>query len=132
MSRREFTMRVKLSHRSAFAPVLASLAVLAGCTGTVGDSGPGAGGTPPTAAGGAVGVDGTTLPPLEGCAGPETSASKRIVRLSFNQIAGSLGALVDSAFGTKIVTDFEIVDAGHRAFPPLQSPREGNSLTDQS
>jgi len=26
----------------------------------------------------------------------------------------------------------ELVDAEHRAFPPLQSPREGNSLTDQS
>jgi hypothetical protein len=54
------------------------------------------------------------------------------VRLSFNQIANSIGSLLDKALGTKIVGDFELLDVDHRSFPPLQSPREGNSLTDQS
>jgi hypothetical protein len=60
------------------------------------------------------------------------AAAKRVVRLSFNQIANSIGALLGDALGAKLVVDFELVDAEHRAFPPLQSPREGNSLTDQS
>ena len=66
------------------------------------------------------------------CSGTDLPAAKRIVRLSFNQVANSIGSLVDPALGTKLVEDFELVDAEHRAFPPLQSPREGNSLTDQS
>ncbi len=136
-------MRLQQSscHRSPFAlGALTGLALLVGCTGSVADPnampgpgpGPGTAGSSGMAGGPPVGVDGTPLPPLENCTGPETSASKRIVRLSFNQIANSLGALVDAAFGTKVIADFELVDAGHRAFPPLQSPREGNSLTDQS
>jgi len=66
------------------------------------------------------------------CLGADTVSNKRLVRLSFNQVANSIGTLVDSVLGTKIVDDFELVDAQHRAFPPLQSPREGNSFTDQS
>jgi Protein of unknown function (DUF1592)/Protein of unknown function (DUF1588)/Protein of unknown function (DUF1595) len=130
-------MRVQLSHRSYVVSALTSLALLAGCTGEVANpstNGP-VGGSSGTSGAAATGGGGTMTPvgpPLEGCSGPETSASKRIVRLSFNQIANSLGALLDTAFGTKVSTDFELLDAGHRAFPPLQSPREGNSLTDQS
>jgi hypothetical protein len=66
------------------------------------------------------------------CSGSDVAAAKRIVRLSFNQIANSIGALLGEDVGAKLVVDFELVDADHRAFPPLQSPREGNSLTDQS
>jgi Protein of unknown function (DUF1592)/Protein of unknown function (DUF1588)/Protein of unknown function (DUF1595)/Protein of unknown function (DUF1585) len=128
-------MPVNLS-RSIAVPALTSLALLLGCTGSVANPpGPEAsGGSAGTTSGvaGSGGGGGMTNPPLEGCSGPETSATKRIVRLSFNQIANSLGALLEPAFGTKVVADFELVDAGHRAFPPLQSPREGNSLTDQS
>jgi Protein of unknown function (DUF1592)/Protein of unknown function (DUF1588)/Protein of unknown function (DUF1595)/Protein of unknown function (DUF1585) len=66
------------------------------------------------------------------CSGTDLPAAKRIVRLSFNQVANSIGSLIDPTLGTRLVGDFELVDAEHRAFPPLQSPREGNSLTDQS
>jgi len=54
------------------------------------------------------------------------------VRLSFNQVANSLKTLIDDIVGSEIVENFELLDAEHRAFPPLQSPREGNSFTDQS
>lgn len=123
-------MHVQLSQR-ALASVVAGLALTLGCTGSVLDSGP-EGSTGGSSGTGASGAGGASFPPLEGCNGPETSATKRIVRLSFNQIANSVGALLDTAFGTKVVSDFELLDAEHRAFPPLQSPREGNSLTDQS
>jgi len=79
----------------------------------------------------AAGVGGNTTAPLD-CEGADAISAKRIVRLSFNQVANSIGSLVDAALGTQIVADFELVDAAHRAFPPLQSPREGNSFTDQS
>jgi hypothetical protein len=67
-----------------------------------------------------------------GCTGADAVSSKRIVRLSFNQIANSLASLLNQALGAQVVEEFELVDAEHRAFPPLQSPREGNSFTDQS
>jgi hypothetical protein len=53
-----------------------------------------------------------------------------VVRLSFNQITNSIGTLVDAALGTKIAADNMVVDAEHRTFPPLQNPREGNTVTD--
>ena len=121
-------------HRPALAPVLIGLGLLAGCTGVVDTSGgPGAGGSGATnggLAGTANTAGGFTVDPA--CSGSDLPGAKRIVRLSFNQIAGSIGSLVDMALGTKLVSDFELVDAEHRAFPPLQSPREGNSITDGS
>jgi Protein of unknown function (DUF1592)/Protein of unknown function (DUF1588)/Protein of unknown function (DUF1595)/Protein of unknown function (DUF1585) len=135
-----------LSYRSALAAALTSLGLLVGCTGSV-DSPGGGNGTPGAGAGPGVGTGGSTGGPVAGapgtgaggpvtvdpaCAGTDLPATKRIVRLSFNQVANSIGALIDAALGTKISTDFELLDSEHRAFPPLQSPREGNSLTDQS
>jgi hypothetical protein len=103
------------------------LGLLFGCTAEV---------TPPSSqtTGGmsSTGGSGMVDPPISTACASELPASKRIVRLSFNQIANSIGSLLDRALGTKIVTDFELLDVDHRAFPPLQSPREGNSLTDQS
>jgi hypothetical protein len=66
------------------------------------------------------------------CVGDENIISKRLVRLSFNQVANSIATLIDQSLQTNLVETFELVDAQHRAFPPLQSPREGNSFTDQS
>lgn len=114
---------------------LIGFVLLAACTGVV-DGSPhgsaaGGGSTGPSGAAGSAGT-GPGYVPDAACSGSDLPAAKRIVRLSFNQIAGSIGALVDSALGTKLVDDFELVDSEHRAFPPLQSPREGNSLTDQS
>lgn len=125
--------------------LLASLGGLLGCSDGGGTSLDGSGGTAaPGASGGAVetGAGGMAEPGEDGsggagaaeagCRGEDTVSAKRLVRLSFNQVANSLGTLIDGALGTSIVEQFELVDADHRAFPPLQSPREGNSFTDQS
>lgn len=64
--------------------------------------------------------------------GSEAVVTQRLVRLSFNQVANSIATLVNDTLRADIVEEFELVDAQHRAFPPLQSPREGNSFTDQS
>ncbi len=94
--------------------------------------GSGSGGQPEIPGTGAVAGTGTGGTAAADCKGTDAISAKRIVRLSFNQVANSIATLVDEALGTKIVEDFELVDAEHRAFPPLQSPREGNSFTDQS
>jgi cytochrome c553 len=64
------------------------------------------------------------------CEGPDTVASKRIVRLSFNQVTNSIGSLIDPSLTSKLALDNAILDSKHRAFPPLQSAREGNTITD--
>lgn len=66
------------------------------------------------------------------CEGGDTVATKRVVRLSFNQVANTIASLVAPELGAQIMEEFELVDEEHRAFPPLQSAREGNSFTDQS
>lgn len=90
-----------------------------------GTQGPGAGGTG-TVQNGSGGTQAAD------CVGDESIISKRLVRLSFNQVANSIATLIDGTLRTNLVETFELVDAQHRAFPPLQSPREGNSFTDQS
>lgn len=79
-----------------------------------------------------VGGSGTSNGDPDACEGGPAVSSKRLVRLSFNQVANSIATLVDAALGPAIAEEYELVDAEHRAFPPLQSPREGNSFTDQS
>jgi hypothetical protein len=99
-----------------------------GSTGSsVGAPGTSSTGEPGTAS---TGPGGTSTTPGAACDGTALTSSKRIVRLSFNQLASSLGTLVSSELAAKLIADNEIVDAEHRAFPPLQSPREGNSVTD--
>lgn len=112
--------------RAFVLPALLSLAALVACTGIV--DAPGG----PTAAGSDTSGPGSDGQISSTCSGADVAAAKRIVRLSFNQVANSIGALLGAPLGVKLVADFELVDADHRAFPPLQSPREGNSLTDQS
>jgi hypothetical protein len=114
-------------------PALGLLVLLIGCTGVVDpvkQTPVGAGGS--SASGGAPAAGSPAFTPDPTCSGTDLPAAKRIVRLSFNQVANSVGALIDAALASKLVGDYELVDAEHRAFPPLQSPREGNSLTDQS
>jgi Protein of unknown function (DUF1592)/Protein of unknown function (DUF1588)/Protein of unknown function (DUF1595)/Protein of unknown function (DUF1585) len=126
--------RHHLSSQSSVAAALLSFGLLLGCTGIMGSGdGPGQNGSGGGAgATGAAGSGTAGYVPDPTCSGTDLPAAKRIVRLSFNQVANSIGALIDANLGTKLVGDFELVDAEHRAFPPLQSPREGNSLTDQS
>jgi hypothetical protein len=90
----------------------------------VGTDGPGVG------AGGAGSVDGQSPVAPTDCSGTANAASKRIVRLSFNQIANSIGTLIDPSLTSQLAVDNAILDSKHRAFPPLQSPREGSAITD--
>lgn len=121
---------------SRLLPLLVLGSCFLGCTAELGNPYPGAGGTTNLGSGGGPGASGGTSAGgsggTAGCVGTDAVSAKRVVRLSFNQIATSLGSLVDATLGTEIVEEFELVDAQHRAFPPLQSPREGNSFTDQS
>ena len=77
-----------------------------------GGIGPGAGGSP-------------------ACEGSEVADSKRVVRLSFNQISRTLHALLGDTFGAKADADYEIgaESATARTFPPLSSPQEGSTIT---
>jgi hypothetical protein len=66
------------------------------------------------------------------CAGSEVAVPKRLVRLSFNQIANAVRSLTDETEAAKVAANFEIGDSEHRTFPPLVSPREGSTLTDKT
>lgn len=89
-----------------------------------GGVGNGTGGT----AGSANPAGGTGSPTT--CTGTGVTASKRIVRLSLNQIVNSIGTLVNGSLRAVLTEEHKVVDAQHRAFPPLQDPREGNSIID--
>lgn len=64
------------------------------------------------------------------CSGTEIVAPKRIVRLTFNQLANSLRYLLGDELADSVSTTFEIGDPTERAFPPLSSPREGSLIID--
>src|SRR4029079_17491513 len=89
--------------------------LLGGCQGRVSDPG-----------------GGQTTPEGALCGGTPVTAKKRIVRLTFNQVTNSISALLGATIGQQIATDFEVVDASHRTFPPLQNPREGAVVTDNA
>jgi len=65
------------------------------------------------------------------CQGSAVSDSKRVVRLSFNQISRTIHSLLGDTFGAKADADFEIgaESPTPRTFPPLSSPQEGSSIT---
>lgn len=88
-------------------------------TTTAGTSTTGSGGTAPT----------EPLP--ENCEGTTTlAASKRMVRLTFNQLASSVRSLFGDALADQVMETYEIGDLGDRDFPPLASPREGSLFID--
>lgn len=110
--------------------VFCVLALLGGCTSEVGhdpSSLPGVGGGG-AGSGGSAGTAGA--PPIPGCAGTDVAVPKRVVRLTFNQIANSLKSLTTDAEAAAIATEQDIGDSEHRTFPPLASPREGSTITD--
>ncbi len=102
-----------------------------GAAGTAGGT-PGATPAVPGEAGGTPAAPGESpaTPGDATCIGEDTAASKRIVRLSFNQIANSIGTLIEPSLAPVLVDDNQVLDSKNRAFPPLQSPREGNAITD--
>jgi hypothetical protein len=127
--------------KSFIEPVLlgAALALAVGCNSGVidnplasGGSGPGGPGAPgASGTGGAGGVIVGSGSASSTCDGSDVSDSKRVVRLTFNQISRTLHALLGDAFGAKVDADYEIGTQAStpRTFPPLASPQEGSTIT---
>jgi hypothetical protein len=105
-----------------------------GCTGVVDKSATGTGGANMGASGsGSGGMSGSdTKPPNQAadCEGWDVAMPKRLIRLSFNQIAASLSPIFGADFAKKIVTDNSIKDPTERTFPPLGDTDEGSSYID--
>lgn len=118
-------LREPLGHGGSALAAMAAL-VLSACTGIV-DAG---GGSPGSGPGGSS-IAGPGVGP-EACEGSEIAAPKRIVRLSFNQIANAVRSLTNDAQAQSIAATYEIGDSLHRTFPPLSSPREGSTVTDKT
>jgi len=103
-----------------------------------GGNGPGTGtggtggGASASGASSVAGTGGEMKPPDQAadCKGWDVAMSKRLIRLSFNQVAASLVPLLGQAFSTKIVSDFSIKDPTERTFPPLGDTDEGSSYID--
>ena len=107
-----------------------------GCTGVVNNNNngqPGSGGSATTTGGNSsTGGSVDMRPPnqSEDCEGWEVAMPKRLIRLSFNQVATSLAPIFGQAFAAKIVTDNSIKDPTERTFPPLGDTDEGSSYID--
>ena len=129
-------MSQRLPHFSRPALLASALttALALGCAGgSAGDFIQAAGGNPsglPSPAGSA-GQGGSSTTGGGSCEGDVVSDSKRVVRLSFNQLSRSLHALLGDAFAAKVDADFEIgtESTTARTFPPLSSPQEGGTVT---
>ena len=91
-----------------------------GMTGVAGSS-PASGGSAGTGTGGSS----TTA-----CVGTEVTVPKRLIRLSFNQIANSITTLFGEAATRVATANVEIPSPLGRTFPPLGSGTEGNLITD--
>ncbi len=74
------------------------------------------------------GSSSTPLP--QGCDGPEIAMPKRLIRLSFNQIASSLKPIFGADFGNKVLVDNQIPPTTERTFPPLGDTSEGSTYID--
>ena len=98
-----------------------------GSTTGTGAGGTGTGGAGGTGTGGAGGAGGTGT---TACTGADAPITKRFIRLTFNQIVNSIGALLGPALATAVATDNSVPDATERSFPPLANPREGTAITD--
>jgi hypothetical protein len=106
-----------------------------GCTGVVDKSGtkPVTMTNPGVAGSGAGGMSGGEMKPpnqAEDCQGWDVAMPKRLIRLSFNQIATSLAPIFGADFAKKIVADKSIKDPTERTFPPLGDTDEGSSYID--
>ena len=88
---------------------LGALSVTAGCQGTIGP--PKTGDKPET-------TETCTAADLATCAGTEVQVSKRIVRLTFNQVVASLRSLLGNPLGDQIAGNdaYDLVDSVHRTF----------------
>ena len=112
--------------RTYIAPAVLAVVVGTGCTGVIDPNGPMPGM-------GTAGAGGSVAKPADqaaDCKGWDVAMPRRIIRLSFNQLATSLVPVFGQEFATKIVTDNSIKDPTERTFPPLGDSEEGSSYID--
>jgi len=129
---------VKLASPPTVLALAGIVALAFGCSAGPGPSGnassqPGAGGAATGTGGGATATGGlgSGTGGAQTCEGTEIADSKRVVRLSFNQISRTIHALLGDTFGAKVDADYEIGPESPtaRTFPPLSSPQEGSTIT---
>jgi hypothetical protein len=97
---------------------------------TTGGSTSAGGAAPQAGAGGTNSVGGTGGTATTACSGTEVAVPKRIIRLSFNQIANAITSLFDAATMEAATATVDIPSTLGRTFPPLGSGTEGNIVTD--
>jgi hypothetical protein len=119
--------KARASH-TYIVPLALAAAAAAGCTGVVDPNGP----MPGMSSGGSGGSGGMTKPAdqADDCDGWDVAMPRRIIRLSFNQLATSLTPVFGQEFTTTIITDNSIKDPTERTFPPLGDSEEGSSYID--
>jgi hypothetical protein len=113
--------------------LMAGAGLTIGCNGMIRDkpgAGGGTGGTGAGSGGGIAGGTGTPTVTGELCTGDPVLIKRRMVRLSLNQIANSVGSFLGAAAGTSVATTYEIPSSRDRYFPPLSSAREGDTIID--
>lgn len=121
------SMAARVTTGAGWAVLLYSSLAL-GCTGVIeGPPSPQQGATGTGGGGSDGGKVGNQSPDCEGW---DVAMPKRVIRLSFNQIAGSLRPIFGEAFTAKMVADHAIKDPSERTFPPLGDTDEGPSYID--
>lgn len=83
-----------------------------------------------SSAGGASGTSGSGTGGPQNCDGAEIAMPKRLIRLTFNQVANSLRPTFGNALADKALADNHIPPATERTFPPLGDTSEGSTYID--
>jgi Protein of unknown function (DUF1592)/Protein of unknown function (DUF1588)/Protein of unknown function (DUF1595)/Protein of unknown function (DUF1585) len=73
---------------------------------------------------------GSTSVGPQDCTGDEIAMPKRLIRLSFNQIASSLRPVFGEAFAADVLKVNQIPPTTQRTFPPLGDTNEGTTYID--
>lgn len=111
--------------------ILALGSALTACTAEVTGPGtmqiPSGGGS--SGSGGSSSGGGATVQPQD-CNGAEVAMPRRIIRLSFNQLASSLRPIFGDEFARAVLSDNQIPPSTERTFPPLGDTSEGSSYID--
>jgi Protein of unknown function (DUF1592)/Protein of unknown function (DUF1588)/Protein of unknown function (DUF1595)/Protein of unknown function (DUF1585) len=81
-------------------------------------------------AGSSSSAGGSTMVSPQDCDGDEIAMPKRLVRLSFNQIASSLRPVFGDAFAASVLKTNQIPPTTERTFPPLGDTSEGSTYID--
>jgi len=114
---------------SVWAVSVLALATLAACTAEVTGKDPIKNPGNPGAAGSSASGGTSTVGPQD-CVGAEVAMPKRLVRLTFNQIASSLRPVFGDAFAAEVLKVNQIPPTTQRTFPPLGDTSEGSTYID--